>query len=169
LLFFIPEATYYNWLKQAEIAESKAGKLTKKEEVFIEFLESIKKAVQKARQVNLAVIHKAAQDGSWQAAAWFLERTDFEHFGNKSKFEHTGKDGKPVTIMVLFSIMEWSRSRLDSPEEIDSPFENFFLMESRTGSFFSPLTVRPMFSTRLPKSELNRSARVNVKVLFWRR
>lgn len=98
----IPEATYFNWLKEGEKAESKAGKLTKNEEACLEFLESIKRAVQKARQVNLAVIHKAAQDGSWQAAAWFLERTDFEHFGNKSKFEHTGKDGKPVTIRVVY-------------------------------------------------------------------
>ena len=76
--------------------------LTKKEKVYLDFSDSIKRAVQKARQVNLAVIRKAAQDGSWQAAAWFLERTDFEHFGNKSKFEHTGKDGKPVTIIVEY-------------------------------------------------------------------
>ncbi|MCH7950618.1 MAG: hypothetical protein IH875_09125, partial [Candidatus Dadabacteria bacterium] len=39
---------------------------------------------------------------SWQAAAWFLERTDFEEFGNKSKFEHTGTDGKPMTIIVEY-------------------------------------------------------------------
>ena len=71
-------------------------------EVYLDFLDSIKRAIQAARQVNLAVICKAAQDGSWQAAAWFLERTDFEEFGNKSKFEHTGKDGKPVTIIVEY-------------------------------------------------------------------
>ena len=43
--------------------------MTKNEEAYLEFSESIKRAVQKARQVNLAVIRKAAQDGSWQAAA----------------------------------------------------------------------------------------------------
>ena len=98
----IPEATYFNWLKEGEKAEAKEGKLTKKEEKYIEFLESIKRAVQVARQVNLAVIRKAAEEGSWQAAAWFLERTSFEEFGNKSKFEHSGKDGKPMTIIVEY-------------------------------------------------------------------
>ena len=98
----IPKATYFNWLKEGEKAEAKEGNLAKKEETYLDFLDSIKKAVQVARKVNLAVIHKAAQDGSWQAAAWFLERTDFEHFGNKSKFEHTGTDGKPMTIIVEY-------------------------------------------------------------------
>jgi len=98
----IPESRYFHWLKEGEKAESKEGKLTKKEEKYIEFLESIKRAVQVARQVNLAVIRKAAKEGSWQAAAWFLERTDFDEFGNKSKFEHTGTDGKPMTIIVEY-------------------------------------------------------------------
>jgi len=51
----IAEATYYNWLKEGEKAESKVGKLTKKEEEYLEFLESIKRAIQKARQKNLKV------------------------------------------------------------------------------------------------------------------
>jgi len=75
---------------------------TATENKYLEFLESIKKAVQLARQVNLAVIHKAAQDGSWQAAAWFLERTDFEHFGNKSKLEHSNNNKEPMQIKVIY-------------------------------------------------------------------
>lgn len=53
----IAKATYYDWLKEGEKAESKEGKLTEKEEIYSDFSDSIKKAVQKARQVNLAVIH----------------------------------------------------------------------------------------------------------------
>ena len=98
----INERTYFKWIEVGEKAQKKEEKLTKTEETCLQFFQSIKKAVQSARQVNLAIICKAAQDGSWQAAAWFLERTDFEHFGNKSKFEHTGKDGKPVTIIVEY-------------------------------------------------------------------
>ncbi len=49
----IPEATYYNWLKEGEKAEAKEGKLTKSEEAYLKFSESIKKAVQIARQKNL--------------------------------------------------------------------------------------------------------------------
>ena len=50
----IPKATY-DWLKEGEKAESKEEKLTKKEKVYLEFSESIKKAVQVARQKNLKV------------------------------------------------------------------------------------------------------------------
>jgi len=51
----IPESTYFNWIKEGEKAESKEGKLTKKEEEYLEFLESIKRAIQVARQKNLKV------------------------------------------------------------------------------------------------------------------
>jgi len=57
----IPEATYFNWLKEGEKARAKEGKLTKKEEKYIEFLESIKKAVQVARQKNLQCIQEMGQ------------------------------------------------------------------------------------------------------------
>ena len=50
----IPKATY-DWLKEGEKAESKEVHLTKKEKVYIDFLDSIKKAVQVARQKNLKV------------------------------------------------------------------------------------------------------------------
>ena len=49
----IPESTYYDWLKEGEKAEAKEVHLTKKEKVYLEFSESIKKAVQVARQKNL--------------------------------------------------------------------------------------------------------------------
>ena len=57
----IPKATY-DWLKEGEKAESKEEKLTKKEKVYIEFLESIKKAVQVARQKNLQCIQDATEE-----------------------------------------------------------------------------------------------------------
>jgi len=123
----IPEATYFNWLKEGEKAEAKVGKLNKKEETYLEFSESIKKAVQVARQKNLQCIQDATQGGaviseieyydksgnvtgkktvysapSWQAAAWFLERTSFDEFGLKSKHEHTGTDGRDITIKVVY-------------------------------------------------------------------
>jgi hypothetical protein len=51
----IPEDTYYYWLSEGEKAESKEGKLTENEETYLDFLYSIKRAVQKARQKNLKV------------------------------------------------------------------------------------------------------------------
>lgn len=59
----IGEATYYQWLKKEE------------------FRESIKKARAKAISTKVTRIHKAGQDGSWQADAWWLERVARKRFG----------------------------------------------------------------------------------------
>ena len=39
--------------------------------------------------------------GSWQAAAWLLERKDPKHFGKQERIEHTGKDGGPIQLSQL--------------------------------------------------------------------
>ena len=60
----IPEATYFSWLKEGEKAESKERKLTMKEETYLDFLDSIKRAVQVARQKNLQCIQDATIGGA---------------------------------------------------------------------------------------------------------
>jgi hypothetical protein len=32
-------------------------------------------------------VHQAANDGTWQAAAWWLERTQAEHFARQTKLD----------------------------------------------------------------------------------
>lgn len=53
----------------------------------------------KAEAVTQAVtqIRRAGRD-QWQAAAWYLERTNHAEFGRKTSLEHSGPDGGPVTI-----------------------------------------------------------------------
>jgi len=46
----IPKSNYFYWLSEGEKAKTKEGKLTKTEEAYLDFLDSIKKAVQVARQ-----------------------------------------------------------------------------------------------------------------------
>ena len=72
----ISEETFYTWMKEKP-----------------EFSESIKKAESKAIARNVMIIQKAAQT-SWQAAAWFLERKDYERWGRKELIG--GIDNKPI-------------------------------------------------------------------------
>lgn len=60
----IATSTFYAWMERGRQGDSE----------FIEFLEAIKRANAKSVIANLAVVQRAARDGSWQAAAWVLER-----------------------------------------------------------------------------------------------
>lgn len=60
----ISESLFYKWRKQA-----KAGDTLK-----IELFQSLKRAEASGAAHCLATIRKAAQSGTWQAAAWLLER-----------------------------------------------------------------------------------------------
>jgi len=81
--------TIYNWMERGE----------KGEEPFLHFLQSIKKAKAKAEIRHIEVIDKA-MDKNWQAAAWWLERSNQANWGNRTeqKIEHTGKTDQPVVF-----------------------------------------------------------------------
>lgn len=43
---------------------------------------------------------RAAGQKSWQAHAWWLERTHADLFGRQQKIEHTGSDGGPMQVQL---------------------------------------------------------------------
>jgi hypothetical protein len=57
----------------------------------LEFWENLKKARADAIVRNVAALQKAANDGQWQAAAWWLERTVPEQYAKR-----TAKPAKEV-------------------------------------------------------------------------
>lgn len=61
----IGESTFYRWMERGEAATS--GK-------YKELWEAVKKAEADAEVRNVALIQRAANGGTWQAAAWWLER-----------------------------------------------------------------------------------------------
>ena len=86
----IDESTWYRWLSEGEKAKSGLKR---------EFYETIKKAEKDAIARNVALIQRAAQDGNWQAAAWWLERKYFEDWGRKDKVDLSAdKDGFKVVV-----------------------------------------------------------------------
>ena len=73
------------------------GKDNKESRQWAAFTASIKKAEGEATARWLAVIERAAHEGSWQAAAWKLERRR-EMFVPRVRQEVTGRDGEAIRI-----------------------------------------------------------------------
>ena len=77
MLAGIARSTYYSWLSRGRHArESHASGLTlsPKEKPFLDFLDSVERASIAPEIGALRIIQRAADGGSWRAAAWFLER-----------------------------------------------------------------------------------------------
>jgi hypothetical protein len=76
----------YKWLERGKIeAESiSSGNPPKDEQAdFYEFWTEMAKSRANAIVRNVSSIQKAAQDGQWQAAAWWLERTAPDQYAKK--------------------------------------------------------------------------------------
>ena len=86
----IDKSTWYRWLSEGETAKSGLKR---------EFYDTVKKAEKDAIARNVALIQRAAQEGNWQAAAWWLERKYFEDWGRKDKVDLSAdKDGFKVVV-----------------------------------------------------------------------
>ena len=82
--------TFNRWMQRGE----RAGRGE-----FREFRDAVKAAEGEAVLLWLAKIEKAATDGSWQAAAWKLERRYPAAYGrqmHQHSHEVTGRDGGPI-------------------------------------------------------------------------
>ena len=58
------------------------------------FSEAIKKASAEAICHKIRAIRDAIDGGTWQAAAWWLERRQFEDWGRKDRIDPVDKDGQ---------------------------------------------------------------------------
>ena len=79
----ISEDTFAGWLKSKSV-----------------FSDSIQKAEADAAVHNLSIVQKAAHDGTWQAAAWWLERRRKADYSLRT--ETTGADGSAVRVVVEY-------------------------------------------------------------------
>ena len=61
-----------------------------------EFRGAVIKAEADAETRFLGQVAKAAADGTWQAAAWWLERRRYENYRRREGVELTGQDGGPI-------------------------------------------------------------------------
>ena len=90
----ISESTLYSWLEQARKPEA--------DPEFLEFSESLTQAEAEAEVAAVARIQQAAQNGRWQASAWWLERKYGERWGRNDKIrqELSGPNGEPLALSI---------------------------------------------------------------------
>ena len=88
----IGKSTFYSWLKHAETDE-------KPRKIYVDFMDTIKKAEAQSESKYLGVIRDAANGGTWQASAWWLERRYPEKWGRREKVDLTS-GGKRLTIVI---------------------------------------------------------------------
>jgi transposase len=89
--------TFYNWMERGE-----ADKDQDRDSPFVGFFEAVEKAKAESEKIDLDHIAKAAGEGSWQAAAWRLERRFPDKWGknDRMKIEHAGKIGRDVEVLT---------------------------------------------------------------------
>jgi len=90
----ISETTLYRWL---ELSKKRGARAELRE-----FRESLERAEAEAEVLKVSRIAQAADNGRWQAAAWWLERKYPERWGQQTKIraEVSGPNGEPIAINI---------------------------------------------------------------------
>ena len=77
---------------------------TAEERDISEFWQSIKKAKVEGEIGHLGVITKAADNGVWQASAWFMERSNPEEWGKRERNKlEDGKEDEEIHVVIRYS------------------------------------------------------------------
>lgn len=114
------------WQRRAEAEMDRVangGTPDPREQHYVQLVKPIKEARVAAWSRNLQIIQQAADAGTWQAAAWFMERSNHQW---ARRTQVTGADGGPVEVNVsreeltdrMLSILESLDD--DGPEDDDS-------------------------------------------------
>lgn len=89
----INQSTFYDWINKAKKDEEEG-----KESIYTKFSNTVKEAESIAEMRHLQNILKTAQDGTWQASAWYLERKHKNRWSLKQEIEHQGEQIIKVRI-----------------------------------------------------------------------
>jgi transposase len=128
----IHEATVYRWLERgrierARLSDDDGAEEDPEETPYREFCEAVEKTRANAEVRSLALIQKAAMDGTWQASAWYLERSYPRKWGRFERQEITGANGAPLSVVVSVDELESKLNQViamratDKSKIIDAP------------------------------------------------
>lgn len=111
----VHRATLFRWIAAGRDAQQKleAGEtLTDKEQQVYDFCDAVETARAEAQLRNVAIIQKAANEGTWQAAAWYLERTNPRKWGRHETVEIGVADDRPAEISEIASLLDQRIARM---------------------------------------------------------
>ena len=118
----ISASTYYEWMKKGEqerVALEEGEKALTLPDTslpasedgapeieliypFLEFSEAVKKARAEAEGAHIRNIRKAADNGVWQASAWFLERSHPKKWGKRSQLDVIAENDEPIQFEISY-------------------------------------------------------------------
>lgn len=87
----ISTTTLYRWLQESEQNGAKP--------LLRELSDTVRASRAQAEMRNVLRIQKAAED-SWQAAAWWLERSQPKKWSKQTNVELSGVGGSPINVAV---------------------------------------------------------------------
>lgn len=113
----ITATTLWNWMDRGNKERNRLAAFPDTEPdttevAFLEFLEAVETARAAAHLRAVAQIQKAAADGTWQAAAWYLERSAPKKWGRRDTTEVTGAEGGAIRIDVATDELERKISKI---------------------------------------------------------
>lgn len=100
----VGDSTFKLWTSLARNARERVAtgaKPSKTELRYLDFLDRVEEAEEKSVARNIENVRKAAEAGTWQASAWWLERRRPDDFARRVHVRHGGDDGAgPVRLSV---------------------------------------------------------------------
>lgn len=111
----IHRSTFYNWITRGTTQRERhnAGlEIEPDEQPFLDFLDTVEQADAEGLINHLMNIDHAANNGTWQASAWILERKQPKKWGRQDRTEITGPEGGPIQINVSTEELERKVTRI---------------------------------------------------------
>ena len=116
----ISPSTFYDWKDRGESGE----------QPYSEFLEAIERARAEAEDLYLRIVRTAAEKGTWQAAAWWLERSMPHKWGRRNHVRVSDSPQRDLPLLVprteasaeeVFELLAELARRQNGDPHLDDP------------------------------------------------
>lgn len=110
------------WLKRGNDLIAEERDYDEYEQVFVNYAIEVEKARARA-EINAVEVIRNAMPSQWQAAAWYLERTNNPQWGRTVRTEVTGAEGGPIQVDTdsVLRKLEALEQRYIDAEVVDPP------------------------------------------------